>query len=153
MVIQTAKQLGMLKDLQHALQATEHGSHESALKELRHCSERALAYLQEGNTPLVQEYMETAFTHLLSSFHFLNLDLDKVVNRLQQKQLSVKATDRVILIFGNHAELRVDGQCRGTMPLYAEEDYAEVRQIAQIFQCRIEHADHVQLDIFGKPRQ
>ncbi len=122
-----------------------------ALKQLKAASERALENLNEHNTVQAQVLLENAFTHMMAAFHYMNLDVEKVVQRERQRRVygQNNAQDKVILIFSDHAELRVQGELRGTIPLYSQEDYAELRQIAQIFECRMEHADHLQLDLFS----
>lgn len=121
-----------------------------ALRQLKAATDKALGYFEEGNTPFAQNYLERSLTFMMLAFHYLNLDIEKVVAREAFRQKADNTLhERVILVFGDHAELRVSGELRGTFPLYTEEDYAEVRQIAQLFECRLEHADHVQLDLFG----
>lgn len=125
-----------------------------ALKELRVSVERALDYLKEGHTAKAQVFLEQGFTSMMAAFHYLNLDVEQVVEReqLRRKTGQIASQDRVILIFSDHAELRVSGELRGTIPLYSQDDYQELRQISQIFDCRIEHADHLQLDLFSRLR-
>jgi hypothetical protein len=142
-----------LKEVQQLLTRTfdAPGSGVAALTELQASVTRTLEHLKEGNISQAQVMLEHGFTSLLMAFHFLNLDLEKVVEREKQRQKKERSDqqERVILVFGNHAELRVNGEQRGHIPLYGVEDYQELRQIAQLFECRIEHADHVQLDLFA----
>ncbi len=122
-----------------------------ALQELKASVEKTIDYLGDRNTIQAQAYLEHGFTNMMAAFHFLQIDLEKVVQREKnrgQQEARLKS-DRVILVFSDHAELRVKGELRGTIPLYSQEDYQELRQIAHLFQCRIEQADHVQLDLFA----
>jgi hypothetical protein len=139
-----------LKEVQQLLSQTSQGpaSATEALRQLRACVEKALEYLALGNTPQTQLFLEQGFTNLVRAFYFLNLDLEQVVQREHSRQ-DASMPDRVILIFSDHAELRVDGELRGTFPMYSSEDYQELRQIAQLFQCRMEHSDHLQLGLFS----
>lgn len=142
-----------LKELPACLSqfAGENSSAADALHQLRACIERAIDYFKAGNTAQSQVFLEQGFTWMMAAFHFLNLDLENVVARelKRQKHEGTPQQDRVILVFSDHAELRVDGELRGTIPLYSQDDYQELRQIAQLFQCRMEHADHVQLTLFS----
>lgn len=126
------------------------GSAAQAVKELKATAEMTLDALELGNTPLAQERLEHGFTALLMAFHYLNIDLENVISREKARKANNEpGQEKAILIFGDHAELRVDGELRGTIPLYSEEDYQELRQIALMFGCRMTYADHVQLDIFS----
>jgi hypothetical protein len=143
--------LPQLAAFQQALAQAAQGPENTrdALNELKACAERSLQYLTEGNTPQAQRYLEQAFTAMMHAFHFLHVDVNQVIKRQQAAQQdTAKALERVIWVFSDHAELRVGGEVRGTIPLYTPEDYAELRHIAQLFACRIEHADHVQLGLF-----
>lgn len=120
-----------------------------ALKQLRAAADKAINYLEDGNTPQGQIYVEQGLVHLMLACHYLNLDVEKAVERQQARQQKEPGQDRVILIFSDHAELRVAGELRGTIPLYSDEDYTELRHIAQLFQCRLEHADHTQLNLLS----
>lgn len=122
-----------------------------ALAQVSGAMDRARAYLADGNTVQAQAFVEQGFTHLMAAFHFLDLDLERVVARERSRNAETdrQQPDRAILIFSDHAELRVGGELRGTIPLYADEDYRELRQIAQLFQCRLEHASHAQLSLFA----
>ncbi len=142
-----------LKEAQQVLAQVSNRPHSAteALQQLRACSERAITHLKEGNTAKAQMFVEQGLTNLIVAFHHLNLDLEKVVQREQTRRKAENAPleERAIFIFSDHAELRVGGELRGTIPLYSEEDYGELRQIAQLFECRMEHADHLQLDLFA----
>lgn len=124
----------------------------AALRQIKALVERAMMALKAGNTPQTQLFLEQGLTAMMAACHYLDLDLDQVVAREQHRhQLGEsKAQDRVILVFSDHAELRVDGELRGTIPLYSAEDYQELQQIAALFDCRMEHADHVQLSLFER---
>lgn len=141
-----------LKEAQSLLAKTaqKDGSALSVLRQLKATVAKAHDYMEAGNTVQCQVLLEQSFTLLMQAMHFLNLDVENVVSREQNRRQSVSEQnpDRVILVFSDHAELRVDGELRGTIPLYAAEDYTELRQIAQLFGCRIENADHLQLDLF-----
>jgi hypothetical protein len=142
-----------LKEIQQCLSqaSAEAGSANEAMKQLKACVERTIDYLKSGNTAQAQMFLEQGFTMMMAAFHYLNLDLEKVVQRElhRQKNEGLVPQERVILVFSDHAELRVGGELRGTIPLYSPEDYSELRQISQLFQCRMEHADHIQLDLFA----
>lgn len=140
-----------LKEIQKLLSQSPQGpqSAHEALRELKACVERALAYLDEGHTAKTQDYLERGFGNMMAALHFMNLDLEQVVNREQARRKAPPAEDRVILIFSDHAELRVAGELRGTIPLYCDEDYDQLREISQLFQCRMEHAGALQLDLFN----
>ncbi len=143
-----------LKEAQQLLAKVSNKPHSAteALRQLTACTERAMRYLEDGNTVQAQSFVEQSLTNLMVAFHYLNLDLENVVQREKKRREAADkalSQDRVILIFSDHAELRVDGELRGTIPLYSEEDYRELRQIAQLFECRLEHADHLQLNLFN----
>ena len=141
-----------LKDVQKVLTQSSDSplTGVESLKQLKAAVEKSLDYLQDGNTPKSQVYLEQGLTYMMLSLHYLNVDIEKAVQRQTIRQNSANdAQDRVILIFSDHAELRVSGEHRGTIPLYSPEDYSELRQIAHLFQCRLEHADHLQLDLFS----
>lgn len=127
------------------------GSASLALKELKASVDMAMDYFKDGNIVQTQLFLEHAFTSLMGCFHYMNLSLENVVNRERQRNNGIKSIfqERVILVFSDHAELRVEGELRGTIPLYNEEDYNELRQIAHLFECRLEHADHVQLNLLS----
>ena len=69
---------------------------------------------------------------MMAAFHYMNMNLENVVAREQKRgdHPAPEGANRVILLFSDHAELRVDGELRGTIPLYSPEDYRELRQIA-----------------------
>lgn len=143
-----------LKDVQQVLSQSSKTANSAAeaLRQLNACSERALGHLGDGNTVQAQAFLEQGFTNLMAAFHYLNIDLERVVQREKRRQQAESAPsqeERVILVFSDHAELRVGGELRGSIPLYSEDDYRELRQIAHLFQCRLEHADHLQLNLFS----
>lgn len=120
-----------------------------SLENLEACCKKAKEMLEQGYNPAVQSFLEQGLTYLMKAYHFLNLDLERVAQREQSRWLSqTNAMQRVILVFSDHAELRVDGELRGTIPLYTPEDYEELKQIANLFQCRIESSDSTQLGLF-----
>lgn len=142
-----------LKEIQQTLAQVSKGpaSAQEALKELKACVSKSLDYLQEGNIVQAQVFLEHAFTQMMICFHYLNLDGEKVAAREKSRQenKNPRHPERVILVFSDHAELRVGGELRGTIPLYSSDDYKELRQIAHLFECRLEHADHLQLNLLS----
>jgi len=122
-----------------------------SLTQLEATVRRSLESLKAGHTPQAQMFLENSFTQMMMAFHFLNLNLEHVVKREKARREGhgQPEQDRVILVFSDHAELRVGGELRGTIPLYSEDDYRELREIAQLFQCRVEQAHHIQLDLFS----
>lgn len=141
-----------LKALQKVLTQADNrpGSALDAMRQLKACIDRSLSYLTDGNTAQAQVLLEQGFTNMMAAFHYLNLDVENIVYREKRRQAQSRAlAERVILVFSDHAELRVGGELRGTIPLYSPEDYQELRQIAQLFECRMEHADHLQLNLFA----
>jgi hypothetical protein len=120
-----------------------------SLDGLQACCEKAREMLEKGYNPTVQTFLEQGLTYLMKAYHYLNLDLECVAEREKTRWLSQsQSQQRVILVFSDHAELRVDGQLRGTIPLYTSEDYEELRSIAHLFNCRIENSDATQLGLF-----
>ncbi|MCA9788505.1 MAG: hypothetical protein KC476_03510 [Cyanobacteria bacterium HKST-UBA06] len=126
-----------------------------ALVQLQVSSKKALQYLDQSNPVMAQGCVEQCFTTMMCVLHYLNIDIEQLVKREQRRQNQNKygTMNRVIMVFADHAELRVEGELRGTFPLYTDEDAQDIQDIAQVFQCRIEYADHVQLTMFDAQAQ
>lgn len=141
-----------LKEVQWLLakEATGIYSAKDAINQVQASAKRAMQYLEQNNPVMTQGCLEQCFTTLMCALHYLNMDLEQVVKREQNRQTQARygTTNRVIMVFADHAELRVDGELRGTFPLYTDEDAKDIKEIAQVFQCRIEYADHLQLQLF-----
>ena len=121
----------------------------ASLEGLMSCCKRALDLMDQGTNPTTQALLEQALTYLMLSYHYTNLDLEKVAEREMTRWKSQEdPKSRLIMVFKDYAELRVDGELRGTIPLYTPEDYRELKEIAHLFGCRIEASDHVQLGLF-----
>lgn len=127
-------------------------SAKDALSMLEMCCKRAGEGLEVGYNPSVQVFVEQALAYLMFTYHYLNLDLEQVAERELSRWQgeSASSQDRVILVFSDHAELRVDGELRGTIPVYEQADHSELKQIAHLFSCRLEYADHIQLNLFAR---
>jgi hypothetical protein len=131
-------------------------SAKEALDLLALCCQRASDGLETGFNPNTQTMMEQALAYLMFSYHYANLDLEQVALREMARWQGEGASqkhDRVILVFSDHAELRVDGELRGTIPVYEQADHNELKDIAHLFSCRLEYADHMQLDLFGRAQE
>lgn len=143
-----------LKEAQQLLSNLTHRSPSlsDGLRELKAATQRAHEYAQNQHSVMAQLYLEHCFSLLMQCFHYMNIQADQVVTREYQRDQGqlTDQSERVILMFSDHAELRVNGELKGTFPLYSEQDYTQLQEIAQLFQCRVDHADHIQLTLFER---
>ena len=56
---------------------------------------------------------------------------------------------RIIMVYDTYAELRVNGEVRGTIPVYDRCDQDELRNIAKLFHCELQFAASEQLGLFN----
>lgn len=146
-----------LKTLQQRLSQHEMvpNSATESLEQLAKYANLASAITKTPDTETSLNYLlSQLLSHLLVSLKHLNLDFEVLVSQSlaalsESKNETSNPQNRIILVYANHADLLLEGEVRGSIPVYDRCDQEELHAIAKLFQCDLKFAESEQLEIFS----
>lgn len=117
-------------------------SETEALSHLNEEVAESLKAMLRGDRQTTQNELEDAFSCLLIAFKTLKINPEDAVMRQVNKMK--KHSKRIMHIFPDRVEIRVDNEVRGGWAIWSADDFKEAEKMAREFNCEIVKEDQSQ---------
>lgn len=118
-----------------------------ALARLAETVQRGLEAFDGDRLLQAQSLLEDSLSQVLVALKSLGIEAEPGLKRALARLL-VQPGQRAFHVFEDRVEIWADGECRGTWPLYTEEDYRNVSKLALELGCPLIHQEARQLELF-----
>ena len=117
-------------------------SETEALSHLNEEVAESLKAMLGGNRERAQNELEDALSCLLIAFKALDINPDNAV--LRQVNKMKEHSKRIMHIYSDRVEIRVDNEIRGGWSIWSIDDLKEAEKMAREFNCEVMREDHSQ---------
>ena len=114
-------------------------SENEAVSHLNEEVAESLKSMLRGDKETAQAELEDALSCLLIAFKVLNINPEEAVFRQINKMK--ESSRRIMHIYSDRVEIRVDNEVRGGWSIWSIDDMKEAEKMAKEFNCEIEKED------------
>ncbi len=110
-------------------------SEKEAVSHLNEEVAESLSALLRGDKEKAQAELEDALSCLLIAFKTLGINPEEAIHRQVSKMK--EQPDRVMHIYSDRVEIRVNGEIKGGWSIWSADDLREVEKMAREFNCEV----------------
>ncbi len=115
-------------------------SEKEAVSHLNEEVAESLSAMLRGDKETAQAELEDAFSCLLIAFKTLGIDAEEAI--LRQVKKMQEQPDRIMHIYADRVEIRVNNEIKGGWSIWSVDDLKEAEKMAREFNCEIVKEDH-----------
>jgi hypothetical protein len=121
----------------------------ASLSQAIHSLQEALGHLENDQFVQAQMGLEAALLDMLLAMQLLGINPEAALQRaVSRLETASRQDERVLIVYPDRVELRSEGECRGTWPVFSDDEVCHYIDMAYELGCRVVHADARQTGLF-----
>lgn len=123
-----------------------------AIEQLAKLTKNAQAAYQHENLLQTQQHLEELFAASLIAMKCMDISPSAAIERTLKRYQTERRESPTLHIYTDQAVLKMGTDIRGRFPLYTDDDYEQVKEVALTFGCTLQHHDSEQLSLLSGAR-